>query len=293
MKHRRWNFTLPVWAAVASLALVGGCASSGPRLPHQASRAPLSGQFAWHDLVSTDVAVSRGFYQELFHWTFVGSGVDGYEWIEYQGQTIGGLLDATKLEQIPRQSIWLNGLVVDDLDAAAGRVIQAGGQILKETQRVPKRGGFAVVADREGALLQLVADNPLAASPSEPSIGNWLWTELLSSDAPTSAPFYEAVLGVESASVSDTYVLLMAGDVPQSGIVTSPFDETASVWVPFVRVEDPAVMAERVAQLGGRVVLAPSEDLRGGSLALVLDPGGAPLALQRWTAPSEMAGVSP
>ena len=293
MKRIRWKNTLPVGVALASLALVGGCASSGSRMPDRASRAPLAGQFAWHDLVSTDVAASRVFYQQLLDWTFVGSGVDGYEWIEYQGQIIGGLVDATRLERTPRQSIWLNGVVVDDLEAAMGRVLEAGGQILKEAQRVPKRGGFAVVADREGALFQLVAENPLAASPSEPSTGQWLWTELLSAEAPVAANFYEAVLGVEPASVSDAYVLLMAGDSPQSGIVTSPFEETASVWVPFVRVADPAVTAARAVELGGRVVLAPAKDVRGGSLAIILDPGGAPLALQRWTAPSEMAEVSP
>jgi uncharacterized protein len=35
-------------------------------------------------------------------------------------------------------------------------------------------------------------------------------------------------------------------------------------------------------ELGGSVALAPRADVRNGSLAIVLDPAGAPLALQRF-----------
>jgi len=40
--------------------------------------------------------------------------------------------------------------------------------------------------------------------------------------------------------------------------------------------------AARAAQLGGRVLLAPRSDLRDGTLALIADPTGAVLALQKW-----------
>ena len=35
--------------------------------------------------------------------------------------------------------------------------------------------------------------------------------------------------------------------------------------------------------LGGSVVIAPAPDVRDGTLALVLDPSGAPVALQKWS----------
>lgn len=41
-------------------------------------------------------------------------------------------------------------------------------------------------------------------------------------------------------------------------------------------------MLERVVSLGGKVILAPSEDIRKGSVALIADPSGAAVALQRW-----------
>jgi len=47
-------------------------------------------------------------------------------------------------------------------------------------------------------------------------------------------------------------------------------------------VADPAAAAARVKELGGTVVVAPAPQLRNNSLAIVLDPSGAPLALQRY-----------
>jgi predicted enzyme related to lactoylglutathione lyase len=56
-------------------------------------------------------------------------------------------------------------------------------------------------------------------------------------------------------------------------------------WLPYVRVEDPAAMAARVASLGGRVLIPPSSGIRGGTLAVILDPTGGAMALQKWPLP--------
>ena len=53
-------------------------------------------------------------------------------------------------------------------------------------------------------------------------------------------------------------------------------------WLPYVFVEDPAGLAARVPALGGRVLLPADPARRNGSLVVIADPGGAPLALQRY-----------
>jgi predicted enzyme related to lactoylglutathione lyase len=55
-----------------------------------------------------------------------------------------------------------------------------------------------------------------------------------------------------------------------------------TTWLAYVLVKDPAAQATRAESLGGKVLLAPRQDLRKGSLAIVADPSGAVLALQRW-----------
>jgi predicted enzyme related to lactoylglutathione lyase len=47
-------------------------------------------------------------------------------------------------------------------------------------------------------------------------------------------------------------------------------------------VADPAALAARAASLGGTVLLAPDPDVRKGSLAVVADPSGAIVALQKY-----------
>ncbi|MGB7475236.1 MAG: hypothetical protein WBM26_03415, partial [Polyangiales bacterium] len=79
------------------------------------------------------------------------------------------------------------------------------------------------------------------------------------------------------------YRVLWSSGEARAGILQNPFDKTRSAWIPYVRVDDPAALAERVPGLGGRVVLAPRPDVRGGTLALVLDPSGAPVVLQKWS----------
>ena len=49
-----------------------------------------------------------------------------------------------------------------------------------------------------------------------------------------------------------------------------------------IRVEDPAAMAARAVSLGGKVLIEPRPDVRKGTLAVVTDPTGAALALQKW-----------
>ena len=41
-------------------------------------------------------------------------------------------------------------------------------------------------------------------------------------------------------------------------------------------------MAEKAASLGGKVVVAPSDDVRDSSIAVVMDPGGALFVMQEW-----------
>ena len=84
------------------------------------------------------------------------------------------------------------------------------------------------------------------------------------------------------AKAADTYRLLMADSKARAGILDNPFEDTRSAWIPYVRVADAAAAAAKAAELGAQIVIAPSPDLRKGTVALILDPSGAPLALQQW-----------
>jgi len=70
-------------------------------------------------------------------------------------------------------------------------------------------------------------------------------------------------------------------------VIQNPFDDVRSIWIPYVRVDDPEALADRALALGGKIVIRPQPDVRNGTLAVVLDPSGAPVALQKWSPRSD------
>jgi predicted enzyme related to lactoylglutathione lyase len=76
--------------------------------------------------------------------------------------------------------------------------------------------------------------------------------------------------------------MLRAGGLDRAGILRNP-TEWRSQWLTYFGVEDPAAAAEKAAALGGTVLLEPTPEVREGTMALVIDPTGAVLALQKTT----------
>lgn len=116
------------------------------------------GEFAWHELMTTDPAAALGFYQQFVPWQEqqqMDMGPDGLYHIFGLGQDqmLGGMM--RKPAEMP-VSAWGYYIVVEDLDAAIGRVQAGGGQILNGPMEVP--GGARVVncMDPQGAYFSLM-----------------------------------------------------------------------------------------------------------------------------------------
>jgi predicted enzyme related to lactoylglutathione lyase len=267
----------------AVFALVSaGLASMGaaPAVPNAAA-----GTFVWHDLVTDDPDASRAFYAGLFGWTFeAGDGVDpGYTIIRHEGRPIGGMVSRRREADAAAQ--WLAYVVVADVDRAADAFRQAGGRIFRGPLNARKDLRVAAVADAQGAPIGLASRGPNLEEERLPALHRWLWMEYVARDPATALDFYREVVGfaqeIYEAREDFTYYLLTT-DRPRAGLYRSPWPRETSAWLPYVRVADPAAAAARAAELGGRIVLAPSPGVRNGSLAIILDPAGAPLALQKF-----------
>jgi predicted enzyme related to lactoylglutathione lyase len=201
------------------------------------------------------------------------------------GQYIAGIAQADR--RVPREanSQWLSYLSVPDVDRAAEQTRAAGGSILLAPFNLPKVGRAAIVTDPQGAPLGLLrASFGDPADTPEPVMHRFLWTELLASDPLAAAQFYAGLVGYE-VLVHDQ------GDKPfrvlklgreRAGVMRMPFGGMQPTWLVSVMVADPAASAKRAQQLGGRVLVTPRMDVRNGSIALIADPSGAVLALQRW-----------
>ncbi len=283
-----------------SVLVLAACAATSVNLP-AVSDSPtgerLPGKIIWHDLLTSDPAASQRFYGELFGWEFeaigIASGLSGnssYTLIRHDGQLIGGMIDTKALNNRTDISQWVVLMSVDDIDEATRRLAAEGGSVLTPPRDLQRRGRIAVVKDAEGALLALLETRDGDPADREPELGGFLWDELWTTDVEHATDFYKGVVGFDSADWdTDTdaeapanYRLLKVGDVPRAGIVTRPLEDLDPVWVSYLRVESPAAITARVAELGGRVIVEARPRTLGGEVAFIAGPSGAGIALQTW-----------
>lgn len=278
--------------SAAALGMIAAGCTTPPASPPKdlpISKTPLIGKFVWRDLHTDNPAAVKPFYATLFGWEFVETRVADrpYTLVKSGGQPIAGIVRSDRMAPNEPNAQWLSYLSVANVDASVDRIRAAGGQVLAPPFDLKNIGRAAVVADPQGApigLLRASFGDP--ADMPQPTVNRFLWTELLARDPIAAATFYAGLVGYE-VLVHDQ------GDKPfrvlklgreRAGIMRMPFGGMTPTWLVSVMVADPAASAQRAQQLGGRVLVAPRADVRGGSVALVTDPSGALFALQKWTA---------
>ena len=114
--------------------------------------------------------------------------------------------------------------------------------------------------------------------------GRVVWSELLSSDPVAASAFYRLLAGYDIEVIErrgGLYTLLSNNGVNRAGIMPRPADEIEPVWLTYFGVSDPKSAAARAKELGGTVLVPPSPELREGTMAVVTDPVGAVLVLQK------------
>ncbi|MCJ7590782.1 MAG: VOC family protein [Woeseiaceae bacterium] len=279
--------------AVALLAAgIAACTTSGRADLAGMSFAsgPLAGKVVWRDLITEDLDSARRFYGGLFDWTFEDSqGPDGQEYaIALSGNVyVAGMVAIASPADGTRYSRWLPYVSVTDVDDAVSEAV-AGGASVAASARNVNIGRIAIIVDPEGAVIGLARskfgdpdDRTTAPAPGRP-----VWTELLSNDTVAAAKFYRA-LGDYDVSTVDRrggeYTLLTNNGESRAGILKNPADNLDPVWLTYFGVDDPAAAASRAESLGGSIILPASQELREGTMAVVSDPSGAILVLQKWS----------
>jgi predicted enzyme related to lactoylglutathione lyase len=283
---------------VAMLAVVlsgtAACAAHNQTAPPPGAatgNAGRIGDFVWQDLMTDDIGKSRLFYEQLFGWKFEQTSRLGRPYyIARLGMSpVAGMAQVQR--RAPDESVtqWLSYLAVNDVDAVAGRVTASGGRLLVPPTAI-NTNRAAVAVDPQGAPVGLVKPGPAVVLPVggvSAAIGTFFWRDYLAKDVETARTFYTGLAGLSAdrparAGVVSQYILARPGPAPVAGIIAIGEREITPNWLPYVRVTDPAAMAARAEQLGGRILMRASPDIRNGSVAVVMDPVGAAMALQKW-----------
>jgi uncharacterized protein len=124
-----------------------------------------TGAVSWCELTTRDWDGARDFYPQVFGWTprEVDFGDAAYTIWERDGRSVAGMIrmDGEDWpEDLPNH--WMLYVEVEDTDAVAARVTDAGGQVSVPPTDTPA-GRFAVINDPAGAVLSVIRSDPAFA----------------------------------------------------------------------------------------------------------------------------------
>jgi predicted enzyme related to lactoylglutathione lyase len=261
----------------------------------------------WIDTSHPDPEAAAAFYGELFGWELEdvmpeGSGmryfmarVRGENVAAVGGQPGGG----------SPAGVWNSYVWVADADATVAKVREAGGSVLMEPADVTDAGRMAFCADPAGAAFGLwqAGRHRGATLVNEPVSLNF--NILNTRDVDGARAFYGAVFGWELIEVAGHMWALPAyGDFLEErtpGLRArmaemggpSRFEEVVAGlrpltddspphWGVTFAVEDADAIAARAVELGGRVVVPPS-DGPWVRMTVIADPQGAVFTASRFT----------
>lgn len=236
------------------------------------------GEFVWRECMTPDPDKARGFYGELFGWTYheADMGDFVYPMIKVGERTIGGLMKMTEPGHPPH---WISYVSVKDVDEAARIAKESGGTVGVAPFDVAEVGRMAVIGDPDGAWVSLLhAENGDEANrPERPGVGEFCWETVSAKDPEAAKAFYGKVLGWAVKPGPGGVDCFAAGEVMVADI--QPATQMPPSWLTYVVVAKLADSVARVEKLGGKVLVPHVAVPEVGNIAVIADPTGAVLGL--------------
>jgi len=244
-----------------------------------------SGYFVWYDLMTTDPKAAMEFYTKVMGWgTQDWPSPMPYTMWTVDGNPIGGVAKQNE-EQGKAPPHWLASVAVKDVDRSVERVKELGGSVHFGPDDIPDTGRFAVIQDPQGAFIGLYQGREDPGAPEKPTRGKFSWHELTTSDHNAAFDFYAGLFGWAKTTSFDmeglgTYQMYGKDGRDFGGMFTKPADmPMPTAWLSYVMVDDVKRTAERITELGGKIINGPMEVPGGDWIAVGIDPQGATFAV--------------
>jgi uncharacterized protein len=257
-----------------------------------------------------DADAAKGFYEGLFGWEIERTSPEGAP--PYYSATLGGLTVAgigSEPDRV-RTPVWNTYVRVDDADATAATVTEAGGRTTLGPFDVGPAGRMAVHEDPAGAEFRTWQPGTTRGAQLVNESGAWVFSTLSTSDPAGTEAFYGAVFGwTLGLRGEDGSAMLMkpgyadAQERQEPGFIErlqrygapEGFGDVVATTMPLSAGESPCwqvtfavasldASAKRVGELGGEVLVEPF-DAPWVRVAVVRDPEGAVLTLSQFVAP--------
>jgi hypothetical protein len=263
----------------------------------------IEGVPCWIDTSQPDPEAATTFYSGLFGWEFEDVMPPDAPGRYFIGRLRGLDVAAagSQPEGAPPVAMWNTYIWVDDADATAVKVRDAGGQVLIEPFDVMDAGRMAVFSDPEGAVFSVWQANRHKGAQIVNEPGSLNFNGLNTRDVEGARKFYGAVFGWTVLDLGGAMMWQVPGyaefleqrdpglrermaesDAPPGfedvvATINPIADDQADVpaqWSVTFAVDDADAIAAKTTELGGQVVVPPF-DAPWVRMTIVTDPQGA------------------
>ncbi|HTE65088.1 MAG TPA: VOC family protein [Candidatus Binatia bacterium] len=260
----------------------------------------------WVETLQSDVPAALDFYGALFDWEFDAPGAmpgrspGQYFVARVEGRDVAGIGSLADGTGSP-SAAWITHIRVASADVAAERAKAAGGTLHDGPLDALPAGRLAVLADQAGARFCVWEAHAREGAQLINEPRAWDLSSLRTTDLERSMAFYGAMFGWQpEAFGSDGRLTLWrlpgyVGGQPRQPVprdvvaIMTPVGGPSSAgkeyahWSVDFYCDDADATADRVARLGGRVIVPPY-DTAGFRGAVIADPQGATFTVSQQTA---------
>jgi len=248
------------------------------------------GSFCWPELATTDQKAAVNFYRNLFGWDVndqpMGPG-ETYSMFQMRGREVGAAYNMRPEErQHGAPPHWNSYVSVKNVDDSVRKAQELGGNVLMQPFDVMDAGRMAVLQDPTGAVFQMWQAGRHSGTRVQGEPGALTWTELSTNDTKKAAVFYTHLFGwgakVGGEGVN-AYTEFSVNGRPGAGMMDSkvygPDNKVPPNWMPYFQVADADATANKAKELGGNLLVPPTDIPDVGRFSVVQDPQGAVFAI--------------
>ncbi|HEU4879074.1 MAG TPA: VOC family protein [Gemmatimonadaceae bacterium] len=238
-----------------------------------------TGDFCWINILTSQPEEAKKFFAGLFGWTYGDLGGMGNS-IKVDGNDIGGLFDLNSPQTPPGTPPVIGVMVkVDDADAIAAKAKALGGRS-KDAFDIGENGRMAECFDPNGAEIDLWQPKREQATTADQSHhGAPSWYETYTPDVEAGKKFYTELFGWTAQTMpmpGMDYTVFHNGDKMIAGMMqpNAGMKDMPPHWATYFTVNDADETAKKAAELGGMVVVPPTDIPTVGRFSAIVSPQG-------------------
>jgi predicted enzyme related to lactoylglutathione lyase len=245
------------------------------------------GQFIWYDLLTNDPPAALTFYEHVVGWTSqpMQGGAPYTLFVGSQGPMAGTANLPEQARKMGAPPHWTSNVEVADIHATCELVKKLGGKILVEPSQYAGVGWVGVMADPQGATINLFSPAHPQKLHDRSKPGEFIWHEVLTTDHESAFVFYSRIFGWKKQRDFDMgamgkYLIYGLGDEDLGGMFTKSKDmPMPPSWIYYIQVAELDAAVERAKAKGAKLMNGPMEVPGGARIAQLSDPQGAFFAL--------------